>query len=1192
MRRSFQRIIALQAKYLQHDFFQKLSAKRGASTCGHTPIMKSSTFPLFLIALLYQIMSFSPAQAQTALTLEFLRCEYRHNPLGIDATKPRLSWRMNSSQRGARQTAYQILVASTPQVLAGNRGDVWDSKRVESDASQQIEYAGAPLKSRQLCWWKVRVWDENNRASTWSAPARWSMGLLKASDWQAQWIGYDAGQENAQQVLAEAPRADFGALRWIQKAGLPMAGQAGSEAKMPRVTFFRHSFDLPNRDIKAAHLALVADQVAEISLNGKDAGKSVRWETLQPIDVKAQLQNGNNQIVIRVTQHDGYAPAILGELLIEWAEGAPLKIPVDASWQTSDDGANNWGDVMPLNGTPWGTPQINTLPLPPVPYLRREFNVSKALKSATLSATALGVYEMRLNGARVGGDELTPGWTDYHQRVQYQTYDVSAQIKRGQNAIGALLGEGWYAGNVGYLGRRYQYGGVPRLMAQIDIEYADGTHEIVGTDENWRASFGALRHADLLMGSDYDATRAMPGWDTANFDAKAWQPVSSDLKASAALSKPTDVTAQIAAMIRDDALEVAALNSNFGDPAYNVVKALRVKYTQNGQGKSADVKEGDTLRIPANGILAIESAEYGAFETPPVDADFKIEAANAAPSRVQETIAAKTIVQIQPGVWLCDLGQNITGHARLQVTGKRGQRVTVRHGERLNPNGTLYTSNLRGAAATDFYTLREGAQKLEAWGTFHGFQYLEISGLDQEPQVTGIVVYSQMDRSGDFSSSNTTLNRLFQNIIWGQKGNYLEVPTDCPQRDERLGWTGDAQFFINTAALNFDVAPFMTRWLNTLIADSQNANGSFANVAPVVGGDDGSVAWGDAALICAHALWKSYGDKRIIATHYAALQKYFDYPQARTKDGISKGVGFGDWLHLGKDTSWDVIGTSHYAYLCGLMSEMAAAIGKDDDARHYRDLQAQLTTAFQDKLMNADGSIKDSGQTGYALAFTMDLVPEKSHDATANQFVEELKATDWHLATGFIGTPRLLPALHRAGRDDIAYRVLLQDTYPSWLAQVNYGATTMWERWNGWTPDKGFESIGMNSFNHYAFGAVGEYLYEAIGGIKNDGIGYQKIRIQPIIRAGLTWAKTHYDSNYGRIATDWKVENAQLQLKVTIPANTSALVYVPDSNVAAISESGRAAGNADGVKFVRNEASAAVFEVGAGEYHFVAPYQP
>ena len=1082
--------------------------------------MKSKQISTFLFfVLLAAFAGLAAPCVYGALVPAHLRCEYRVNPEGIGEPAPRLGWELGATAdaRGVRQTAYRIMVASSPELLASGQGDLWDTGKVASDATQQIVYGGKPLGSRRQCWWQVSVWDEAGRESDRSAPARWSMGLLQPADWQAQWIGLDTAAPADGTELNNEARARLQKKRWAF-ASLDVSKTA------PLMASVRGVLTLPpEKKLVRAALALTPDQVCEVTVNGKPIGEVTRWEQMRPVDITAALRSGENAIGLAITQYDGYQPAALGEVELQFADGSAQVVPVDAAWKFATNAPAGWdlpgfadGGWQPLlvdpqRRNPWdGPPQTFTDYLSPAPFLRKTFMVSKPVRRATIYSTALGVYELQLNGARVGTDYLTPGWTEFRSRVQYQTYDVTAQVREGANAFGAILGDGWYASVLSYTGQRYFYGGYPRLLAQLEIEYANGTRETIASDGSWRAATGPIRSADLMMGCTYDARLRQDDWAQPNFEDSAWQPVATGLR-------PLDAQKP----------------------------------------------------LPA----------------------FAIEAANADAARITGELPARTVTEPRPGAWTFDLGQDIAGWVRLKVRGHAGQKIMVRHGEVLNPNGTLYTSNLRGANATDIYYLRgDGEETLEPLFTFHGFRYVEVTGLDTKPgldAVTGVVVGSPMERTGEFECSSPLVNQLVRNIAWSQRGNFLEVPTDCPQRDERAGWTGDAQFFIGTAAYNADVAAFFTRWLTTLVQDSQLPSGAMANVAPKFGSLWASAGWGgDAAIRCVYTIYHVYGDTRIVERNFDALARYLAWLGGGRKDGGLTLRTLGDHLNLGGGADLDVIQRAYLANLSALMAEMAAAIGRTNDAMRFQAQSEEVKAAFERDFILPDGSITNSGQTAYALAFTMDLVPAEMKAKVAEKFVGELQKSDWHLATGFIGTPRLLPGLHLAGRDDVAYRLLLQETYPSWLFPVKNGATTLWERWDGWTPDKGFQTIAMNSFNHYSFGAVGEYLYRQVAGIDTDGPGFRKIIIRPAIAAGLTNAQAAYGSPAGHIESAWRIDGKHLYLNVTIPPNTTATVYVPASAADLVTESGQPAARSIGVSLLRSEDGVAVFNVGSGKYQF------
>lgn len=837
--------------------------------------------------------------------------------------------------------------------------------------------------------------------------------------------------------------------------------------------------------------------------------------------------------------------------------------------------------------------------MPPAPYLRTTFAVpaEKRVVRATLYATALGLYECRLNGAKVGNAEFAPGWTEYAKRVEHQTYDVTSMVKPGENCLGAIVGDGWYAGLMGYTGQRRYYHGPARFMGQLEIEYADGTRETVASGKAWKAAFGPIRHTDNYMGSAYDARLEMPGWDTAGYAATGgkWREVEVGLGRGQS-QRQADVTDRLRRLVKDGRLEVPVGPQCLGDPAYGVVKRLLVEYTTGGKAREVVLKEGEVLSLPRAGeagTLVITRAVFGESAAAAMPAPV-IEPGLTDSVRRFEELPTKAVSEPRPGRYVFDLGQNMVGWTRLKVTGVAGQRLGVRHAEMLNPDGTLYTSNLRGATATDFFTLKGGPEVLEPPFTFHGFRYVEVTGLTAKPGVelvTGIVAHSAMTPAGTFSCSSPLVNQLVSNIVWGQKGNYFEVPTDCPQRDERLGWTGDAQFFVNTAAYSFDVASFMARWLKTLAQDAQFEDGTFAHVAPKVNERGGSTAWGDAAIVCTHALYTTYGDTRVIGDNYDAMCRYMAWLDGKTKDGIAHVGGFGDWLNLDDPTSSDLIDTAYRAELYRLMTEMALAIDKGADAERYKQSHEATVAAFRARFVAADGSLKQSGQTGYALAFTMGLIPQELRGAAAVHFSDAIERKRWHLATGFIGTPRLLPGLYNAGDDAVAARLLMNEDYPSWLYQVKLGATTMWERWDGWTPERGFSDVGMNSFNHYAFGSVGDYLYRHVAGIAALEPGYARVLLAPTVTAGLEHAEGTYDSVAGRVRSAWKRKPGGVEFEVTVPANVLAEIELtaPDG-VAGILERGAPLERSSGVEVVAPSGEGRVrMRVRSGVYVFFVP---
>lgn len=1151
------------------------------------------------LALALLAWALAVAGAQAALSPVNLRCAQRVNPLGIGDAAPRLSWQLQSigQTRGETQSAYQIQVGSS-----AGAADLWDSGKVASAATVDVLYAGQPLTSGERCFWQVRVYDGSNNVSAWSSPAQWSMGLLATTDWTAQWIGYDAAYKPTPQQAANSTLFNASGINWVSCPGQVDLGGLHQSVVRKQVV-------LPSGQvITNAVMALYADNMCGVFVNGQQATNlSLRWEATARINVTALMQPGTNLVALAATNTDAQEAArVIGRLVVQFASGSISNIAVDTSWKAAQWPSGNWtqagyddsGWVTPdSTGTPWGTPALNEIARMPAPYLRKTFVVSQPVTRATVYVTALGAYELRLNGQKVGNDVLTPGWTQFTKRVYYQTYDVTGMILGGGNTLGAILGDGWYASVLGGKGSRNNYGGNPRFLAQLVLELADGSHQTVVSDSSWKASYGPIRFGDLLLGSEYDARMELPGWDSTNYNDSAWSPVVTGLSATAL--GYFDVTSNLAARVSNNSLNFVASNDNLGgDPAFGIVKTLEIIYRLGTTTQTVAYAENATVNIGGTGqTLTILAAYYGDANVFPDKGGFQVQAAVTEPARCLETLAATNLTVPKPGCYTFDLGQNMVGWVRLKVSGNAGDRLTVRHGEMLNPDGSVYTANLRGANATDFFVFAtNGASVFEPRFTFHGFRYVEVRGLTVAPTldaVTGIVVHSDVPLTGDFSCSSPLVNQLFHNIIWGQKGNYLEVPTDCPQRDERLGWTGDTQFFVPTAAYNFDVQTFFRRHLVTLCDDAQHADGSFAVVAPDMGGGSGGTAWGDAGWICPYNMYRAYGDTNVIAEHYDSFVRCGEFDAAHASNYVISSLpgDFGDWVNLGGAATATVMDTAYYAYYAQAMSEMAAAIGRTADAASYAALHSNIVAAFAN-FFNADGSFKDgSSQTGYALAFSLNLVPAALRDKVAQQFADSIALYNNHLATGFIGTPRLLPGLHAAGRDELAYTLLLQDTYPSWLFQVKLGATTMWERWDGWTPSGGFQTIGMNSFNHYAFGAVGEFLYGTVGGISPVTPGYQTIRIQPVPGNGLTWARASYNSTRGLISSAWTNTGAAFNLDVVIPPNTTAQICVPTTNAAAITESGVSADTSPGVTYVGASNNVAIYSVGSGHYFWVSPYQ-
>ncbi len=1068
---------------------------------------KRNTPLLLILTCLAALGGVSSRAASALLTPHSLRCEYRVNPSGIDETAPRLSWQVTSKQRAESQTAWRVLVAGTESGLAQDAGDFWDSGKVAGDDTTAIVYGGRALASGQVCHWKVRVWDKDGQASDWSEPAVWSMGLLEQNDWRGQWIGYDKTRQ------AATITAPFVGAKWIWFGGdtFPHFPKGRRE--------FMSELKIPgSAKVAKAELLVAADSRVFFDLNGQAVAMSHSSSkgNARLVDVTPLMKSGANMVRVEVENAQTGPAGLIAQLTATTDTGQTSTLVTDGTWRATDKGGDNWHKrpigatewppcqvIGPAGCAPWGELKYTPLLLPPPPYLRTEFNMTKNIQRATLYATALGLVDFHLNGQPVSEDRLTPGWTDYTKRVHYRAYDVTKLVRHGRNALGAILADGWYSGYIGWGQIRDHYGKKPRLRAQLQIDYTDGSHDIIASGPDWKASSGAIVSADFLMGESYDGRLAQK-WTEPGFDDGKW-----------------------------DAVVTGA-------------------------------------------------------EMEPV-----IQAHPGPPVRAFAEVKPKSITEVQRGVYVFDMGQNFAGVARLKVRGGPGQKITLRFAERLKPDGSIYTVNLRSAISTDTYICRgHGTETWEPRFTYHGFQYVEVTGLKSRPNketITGVALSSATTDAGKFECSDPMLNRLAKNTYWTQRANFIDIPTDCPQRDERLGWMGDAQVYARAATLHEDVQAFFTKWLVD-VEDGQRKDGEFPMVAPVkVAGDDGGPGWADAGVICPWTIYDVYGDTRILEKHYKSMARFIEFCKNRSTPDLlppKEFHCFGDWLNIKDETPKPVICTAYFAYCTKLMARIAGALGKTDDAATYNDLFGKIKAAFNRAYVKPDGRIEGNTQTDYVLALSFDLLDADRQKQAAQYLVENIKKRDWHLSTGFIGTKSLMLALARIGRNDVAYRLIHNDTFPSWGFSIAHGATSIWERWDGWTPEKGFQDPGMNSFAHYSFGAVYQWMVENIGGIQSDGPAYKHIIIAPQPDDKLTFADISYDSIHGPIETHWRKVGRHLKLKVTIPANTTATVVIPTTNIWSVSESGRPAVKAQGVTSFRMDARTAFFEVASGTYGF------
>jgi alpha-L-rhamnosidase len=795
-----------------------------------------------------------------------------------------------------------------------------------------------------------------------------------------------------------------------------------------------------------------------------------------------------------------------------WSEPASFEVELDpaSGWRASWIGRGRLrGSFQPPSEN--GPSDAVVKALTPVPYLRRAFSVDRPVASARLHVTALGLYEARLNGSRIGDAVLAPGWTDYARRIQYQTYDVTGLLREGENVLGALVADGWYSGFVGFDAKRAgtHYGNAPEFLAQLVIEFGDGTDQWIVTDGQWQASFGAIRHADLLMGERHELALEPRGWDLPGFDSGSW----------------------------------------------------------------AEVRCRDRDAVPL-------VADPG----PPI--------------RVTQEVAPRSVSVDRAGRHIVDFGQNLPGWLRIQVDAPAGTCIRIRHAEVLDEDGSLYTDNLRTARQADEFTTAGGPEVLEPRFTLHGFRYAEISGYPGELDPSAIVarvVHSDIAAAGSFESSAPWLNQLFANIDWGQRGNFISVPTDCPQRDERLGWLGDAQIFVRTASYNRDVAAFFGKWMDD-VADAQAPSGAFPDIAPRLNLDwAGAPAWSDAGVIVPWTVYRMYGDRGILQRHLGAMTAWMDFMERGNPDYLRRrelGNNYNDWLAPGDDdTPPELLATAYWAHDAALMAEICEAAGQPDAAAGYRELRAKIGRAFADAFVAADGRITSGTQTAYALGLHMQLIPAELRAAAAGYLVEAISREDWRLTTGFVGVGYLLPVLSSTGHTDVAYRLLEQDARPSWRYMVDQGATTIWERWDGWTKEDGFQSAWMNSFNHYALGSVGEWLYRFVLGIDlaPGAVGFDRLVLRPHPGGELSRAGGSYRSVRGPIASEWEVSGDRFVLRVELPPNVTASVRVPSCNASEVRDGdGREPASIEAFPGTP-DVQEAVFEVGSGRHEFAGP---
>ena len=762
------------------------------------------------------------------------------------------------------------------------------------------------------------------------------------------------------------------------------------------------------------------------------------------------------------------------------------------------------------------------------PLFRNEFKVSKKIASAIATITAHGLYVAYINGQKIGDAYFTPGWTSYNKRLQYQTYDVTKLLQQGDNAIGAMLGSGWYRGTLAWGNEKY--GKTLALLLQVEVKYVDGTSEIIGTNKNWKTATGEILNSEIYNGELIDARKEKEGWKLPSYNDQEW----------------------------------------------NLVK----------------VKDFDKTNL----IATMNE-----------------------PIRKHEKFEVIEVITTPEGDQVLDFGQNLVGFVQVKIKGNKGDEVILKHAEVLDKNGNFYTANLRAATQENKYILKGGEEEIfEPHFSWQGFRYVRVKGISGKldpANFTAVALYSDMNTTGGFTTSNKLINQLQHNIEWGQKGNFLDVPTDCPQRDERLGWTGDAQVFFNTAAFNMQVDNFFTKWMKDVKAD-QLENGSVPHVIPnVLNPHDGaSAGWADVSTIIPWNLYLNYGDIAILENQYTSMKGWVNYMRSQSENYLwNRGSHFGDWLFYRPDDDNDgrsaltdkyLIAQCFYANSTQLLINTAEILGKQNEVEEYTALLVNIKEAFINEYTTRNGSLVSNSQTAYVLALNFDMLPENLREQAAKRLADNIRSYNYHLTTGFLGTPYLCHVLTRFGYHDLAYTLLMQKSYPSWLYPVTQGATTIWERWDGQKPNGDFQTISMNSFNHYAYGAIGDWMYKTLGGInsssKTDGVGYKKIILKPHVDnklvskkeeeqsedERLTMVNTDLDTYYGKISSHWQKGDNQFSMDFNIPVNTTAELHIPTNAIEKIMEGKSKLSKSKDITIIETTATEVIVSLGSGAYHF------
>lgn len=1037
----------------------------------------------------------APPSAQ--LAIGELTVDSLVDPLGIDDPTPSLSWRLVATRRDAVQTAYHLIVSSTPQRLAQGHGDLWDSGKIASNQSVGVSYGGTRLNSRQCAYWAVRVWDSEDKPSHWSDPACWEMGLLTPADWSARWIANPAWLLPIPPVsITFAPLRGRYVRLEVTRLGEPVKEgswkypvsrlrlaeievyAAGRHVSRDATATASESLEIPGSwSIHAVHDGRVTSEGALL-------GYSSRERQFQDLDesIWIELDLGHDTDVDQVVLYPRTDILTTG--------GATLNLPENYTLQVraADQPVATVAAVVSgqLPHKPQQTPGA-------MPLFAKSFIVDKPVGRARLYTTGLGCYEARINGEKIGDAVLEPANTDYRKRVEYATYDVTNQIRSGANAIGFELG-----GGICHLpytpGRHQKFSGsmgVPKLLAQLELTFIDGTTAVVASDASWLTIEGPTTFSSWFGGEDYDARREVTGWDCPDSDRSDWS------------------------------------------------------------------RAQETEAAP------------------------QLTAAAASPIRRQESLAAISRTEVASGTWLYDLGRNIAGWPQITLRGTAGSTVRLRPSENL-VNGRVDQSQVGKDVYFDLTLATDSAVTWHPRFTYYGFRYLEISGVHSPPEladVRGVVLRADNARTGRLETSDPMVNAIHETVNAAVEGNMFSVLTDCPHR-EKLGWLEQSHLVGETLTANFDLAAYFRKIVRD-IADGQLASGMVPSIAPeyvvLPGGLRDDPNWGGAIILLPWQLYWSYGDTRVLREHYAAMQRYMDY-LARRATGHILSHGLGDWVAFDNSTPVAVTATTAYYRFATAMSQIAAVVGDPIGASAYAELSDRILTAFNQAYFHAETSSYASGsQASNALPLWAGMVPAEARASVLQHIVDDVEARDDHLSTGEIGLPALLDTLGDGGQANLVHALATNPSSPSYAYQVNHGATTLTELWDG--PTAG------GSQNHFMLGAIDGWYYRYVAGIRAKAPGYREFLVRPHIIEGLSFVRAERHSPYGRIVSEWRRDDTTLRLDVEVPANSSATVAVP---LIGLDLERLHPVPTAGATFAGVQDDRAVFRVGSGLWSFVS----